>query len=286
MEVADSARGLRSIGDMRIPATRCSRAGGAASLHAPAIRQSCTGSAGDPLRLRRTPRLKDSRSADGPAKPLNGGCDTAVAVKSQHAYHRPLRWAPRTRSRSPEQPNDDPTRRHGRPRGAHSSRRLVPRTHSAHRHRVRSADKTPHWLPGGHGAMRPERLSAAALGDLFRAFPDTRFVLLHGAYPHFDEVLALVKHFPNVYVDLAWAWSIDPPAAARTRYGGPFMRFRVTSCSCSGRLVPADDQCRLRGPVPTLVTARAGGGGARRAPVRSLTPSRTPLHAHEPSRAI
>jgi hypothetical protein len=29
---------------------------------------------------------------------------------------------------------------------------------------------------------------------LFRAFPDTRFVLLHGAYPRYDEVLAFAKH--------------------------------------------------------------------------------------------
>ncbi len=33
---------------------------------------------------------------------------------------------------------------------------------------------------------------------------------MHIAYPYSDELVALAKHYPNVYVDLCWAWSIDP----------------------------------------------------------------------------
>lgn len=130
--------------------------------------------------------MKDSRPADTPAKPLNGGCDTAVAVKSQHAYHRPLRWAPRT------------------DREVQSSLTTILRGDTADPEaRIAVGDcclervvhtATAYALPiklhtgyqAGTGAMRPERLSDVALGDLFRAFPDTRFVLLHGEYPHFD----------------------------------------------------------------------------------------------------
>ena len=41
-------------------------------------------------------------------------------------------------------------------------------------------------------------------------FQDARFVLMHIAYPYDDELIALVKHFPNTYADLCWAWSINP----------------------------------------------------------------------------
>jgi predicted TIM-barrel fold metal-dependent hydrolase len=38
---------------------------------------------------------------------------------------------------------------------------------------------------------------------------------MHIAYPYSDEVVALAKHYPNVYVDLCWAWSIDPFSAGQ-----------------------------------------------------------------------
>ena len=33
---------------------------------------------------------------------------------------------------------------------------------------------------------------------------------MHIAYPYCDELAAIAKHYPNVWVDLCWAWSIDP----------------------------------------------------------------------------
>lgn len=32
---------------------------------------------------------------------------------------------------------------------------------------------------------------------------------------HEHELLAIAKHYPNVYVDLCWAWAISPRAAGR-----------------------------------------------------------------------
>ena len=43
--------------------------------------------------------------------------------------------------------------------------------------------------------------------------PTVQCILMHAAYPYGDELVALAKHFPNVWVDLCWAWSIDPYAA-------------------------------------------------------------------------
>ena len=41
-------------------------------------------------------------------------------------------------------------------------------------------------------------------------FPNIRFVLMHITYPLQNELLAMAKHFSNVYVDMCWSWIIDP----------------------------------------------------------------------------
>ena len=33
---------------------------------------------------------------------------------------------------------------------------------------------------------------------------------MHIGYPYTGEMTSLAKHYPNVYVDLCWAWSVDP----------------------------------------------------------------------------
>lgn len=55
-------------------------------------------------------------------------------------------------------------------------------------------------------------IRAADLTNLFIQYPEAKFSLFHIGYPYQDEVVALAKHFTNVYVDLCWAWVIDPPA--------------------------------------------------------------------------
>ncbi len=35
-------------------------------------------------------------------------------------------------------------------------------------------------------------------------FPETRFVIFHGSYPHMAELTGLAKSFSNIYLDLAW----------------------------------------------------------------------------------
>ncbi len=65
----------------------------------------------------------------------------------------------------------------------------------------------------GHSYMPLERLNPAHLCDLLRKYPSARFVLMHIAYPYNNQLVAIAKHFPNVYVDMCWAWSIDPYSA-------------------------------------------------------------------------
>jgi uncharacterized protein len=46
------------------------------------------------------------------------------------------------------------------------------------------------------------------LCPLLARYPDARFVLMHIAYPYSDELVSIAKHYPNVWVDLCWAWSV------------------------------------------------------------------------------
>ncbi len=55
-------------------------------------------------------------------------------------------------------------------------------------------------------------------GDLcpiIKAHPDARFVIMHISYPYQDQAIALAKHYHNVYVDMCWAWIINPLAGVR-----------------------------------------------------------------------
>ncbi|MBW7995730.1 MAG: amidohydrolase family protein [Candidatus Glassbacteria bacterium] len=40
--------------------------------------------------------------------------------------------------------------------------------------------------------------------DVFQAFPQVKFSLFHGGFPWYQEIGALAKSYPNVYVDLCW----------------------------------------------------------------------------------
>jgi predicted TIM-barrel fold metal-dependent hydrolase len=49
--------------------------------------------------------------------------------------------------------------------------------------------------------------------DLCRMSPDTRFVFMHICYPYYEEMISTAKHYPNAYIDMCWAWLINPVAA-------------------------------------------------------------------------
>jgi hypothetical protein len=54
------------------------------------------------------------------------------------------------------------------------------------------------------------------LTNLFSAYPQARFVLLHGGYPYGGEVSVLAKTYPNVYLDFSWLPLISPTVAERS----------------------------------------------------------------------
>lgn len=134
----------------------------------------------------------------------------AIAVKAQHAYNRTLRWRERTDAEV-----------------APVLAMVLAGQKLLKEERLCLGDWC--WARGvelaieynlpfklhtgyyaGYGSMPVERIRAGHLCGLLERYPQARFVLMHIAYPYSDELVALAKHYPNVYVDLCWAWSIDP----------------------------------------------------------------------------
>lgn len=138
---------------------------------------------------------------------------TAIAVKSQHAYARTLLWQERS---------DDDV--------APILAKALAGKEISYDERLCLGDWSlargvelaiEHNLPfkihtgymAGYGAMPVDRLRSGHLCALLERYPAARFVLMHTAYPYSAELAALAKHYPNVYVDMCWAWSIDPRSA-------------------------------------------------------------------------
>ena len=48
---------------------------------------------------------------------------------------------------------------------------------------------------------------------LCRLSPETRFVFMHICYPYYEEMISIAKHYTNAYMDMCWAWIINPVGA-------------------------------------------------------------------------
>ncbi|MCX6014534.1 MAG: amidohydrolase family protein [Chloroflexales bacterium] len=66
----------------------------------------------------------------------------------------------------------------------------------------------------GNRTMPIDWVRPGQLSQLIKQHPDTTFVLMHIGYPYQHELLSMAKHYANVYVDLCWAWGINPRASS------------------------------------------------------------------------
>lgn len=140
----------------------------------------------------------------------------AVAVKSQNAYARDIDYAQVPAEQA------EPVFRKVLARDPVSAEERKALEDHLFWHAVDQA--TAHGLPvklptgyyAGQDGMPLGRVSrnAASAGDLCRLSPDTRFVFMHIAYPHYEDLLAVVKHYTNAHVDMCWSWIINPVAAS------------------------------------------------------------------------
>lgn len=64
-----------------------------------------------------------------------------------------------------------------------------------------------------HMNLKRVKSNLEHLCSIISDFPEINFVLMHITYPFQNELLAMAKHFTNVYVDMCWSWIIDPISA-------------------------------------------------------------------------
>ncbi len=136
---------------------------------------------------------------------------TAIAVKAQHAYNRTLKWE------TPEMRTVDSTLRNIL-RGdlpSQSNQLMLGNwcweqgLQLAEEHNLPFKIHTG-YLAGNELYTDPDRVRAVHFAELFHKYPNVKFVLMHTAYPWTGEIMTLAKHFQNVYIDMCWAWSINP----------------------------------------------------------------------------
>ncbi len=156
----------------------------------------------------------------------------AIAVKAQHAYNRTLNWQARARG--------DVERALYATLSSNNNVSESMRLCLGDWCWARGVELTiEHNLPfkihtgyyAGNNRMPVDRIKAGNLCALLAKYLDARFVLMHIAYPYSDELIALTKHYKNVWADLCWAWSINPYASSdfvrRFIHGAPINKLFV-----------------------------------------------------------
>ncbi|WP_041678984.1 amidohydrolase family protein [Rhizobium etli] len=140
----------------------------------------------------------------------------AVAVKSQHAYHRTLRWQKRDETNASQALETwirDGANTSIEAKNCLGDWCIDKIAYLATEHNL------PFKIHTGYlnnvGGFQVKVSSSECLHELMHGHPQTRFVLMHIAYPYEDELVAVAKQFPNVAVDLCWAWSLNPLATSR-----------------------------------------------------------------------
>ncbi len=136
-------------------------------------------------------------------------------IKNVCAYWRPLAFAEISHAQATDRfdrwvlGKDDAT--------PIADKRMV-QDHLFHHCLARAADhKLPVKLHTGYHAgndyMDMSLFQVKDLQPLFRRYGSVKFDIFHLSYPEWTDLVALAKHYTNVYANLCWAWIIDPHAS-------------------------------------------------------------------------
>ena len=141
-----------------------------------------------------------------------GAC--AIAIKTQHAYRRTLLWQKRDKAEVAAAldkllQGKDLT---GVEQLCLGDWGLARGVELATEHNLPVKMHTGYFA--GNNVMPLDNTRPAHVSGLLQHYPGARFVLMHAGYPYGPELIALAKHYSNVYVDLCWAWSMDPFSVA------------------------------------------------------------------------
>ena len=134
----------------------------------------------------------------------------AIAVKTQHAYNRTLDWQ--------ERPDRDAAiilQKTFNNADLSTEEQLIlgdwclaRGVELAIEHNLPFKIHTGYYA--GNNNMPSEYIHPGNLCRLLAKYPQAKFVLMHIGYPYQEEMISLAKHYTNVWVDLCWAWSINP----------------------------------------------------------------------------
>ncbi len=67
-----------------------------------------------------------------------------------------------------------------------------------------------------HNRLDPTQGDPAGLIPVFQRYPTVKFDLFHAGWPFCELMAAIGKSFPNVWLDLCWAWAVSPVSMERT----------------------------------------------------------------------
>ena len=90
--------------------------------------------------------------------------------------------------------------------------------------------------------------------DLCRMSPETRFVFMHICYPYYEEMITIAKHYPNAYMDMCWAWLMNPVAAK------DFLKKYLVTAPANKILTFGGDYSQVEPVLGHAVMARRGIG--------------------------
>ncbi len=142
----------------------------------------------------------------------------AIALKNQAAYDRPLNFEKVSEQEaSPyfDQYLRNPQKLEARGLKAIQDHLFHYCLNKAREYRLPVKLHTGYLAGNGHMLLHPLRHHAGDVSELLKSYPDIDFVLMHIFYPYENEAIALAKHFPNAYIDLCWAWIINPLVCVR-----------------------------------------------------------------------
>jgi hypothetical protein len=197
--------------------------------------------------------VKDLRTLDEALHALfSREAPRAIAVKSQHAYQRTLAWKARPDGEVAPLVDrllagDDLATPEANAVGDWALERAV---RWAQEHGLPVKIHTGYMA--GYGGMPLEWVHPEHLCPLLKAYPEVRFILMHTGYPFGGEIVALAKHYPNVYVDLCWAWALDPFSTEQ------FFRQYLHAAPINKLFVFGGDTQRPRSAVAFSRQARVG----------------------------
>jgi uncharacterized protein len=175
----------------------------------------------------------------------------AVAVKSQHAYARTLLWQARSdddAARALQAILRDPGKATVDERNCLGDWCLARGVELATKHNLPFKIHCGYYA--GYGYLNTDFIKSSNLCALLRAYPAARFILMHIAWPYDSELVGIAKHFPNVTVDMCWAWCANPHTS------GDFVRRFIHAAPINKLFIFGGDTFRPRMSVAYAMQTR------------------------------